>query len=113
MAQIQGQAQLRLETRGPPVEPIPREPWITSSEKMIKASLEKNKDEKFGMAVYRLTYGQTEAEWTAFVKKLDAHVSDWGKGQTGSSAIKPNLKLHWFDGNDLGIPENDIDAAKK
>jgi hypothetical protein len=65
------------------------------------------------MAVYRLTYGQTETEWAAFVKKLDAHVSDWGKGQTGSSAIKPYLKLHWFNGKDLGIPEGDIDAAKK
>jgi hypothetical protein len=112
MSQIQGQNQLRKEMRGPPIEPIPREPWITSTEKMIKTSLEKNKDEKFGMAVYRLTYGQTEAEWTAFVKKLDAHVSDWGRGQTGSSAIKPHLKLHWFDGKDLDIPENDTNAAK-
>ncbi|KAJ5771260.1 uncharacterized protein N7511_003311 [Penicillium nucicola] len=113
ISQIQGQNQLRIETRGPPIEPIPREPWITSSEKMIKSSLEKNKDEKLGMAVYRLTYEQSETEWAAFVKKLDAHVSDWGKGQTGSNAIRPNLKLHWFDGKDLGIAENDIDAAKK
>ncbi|KAJ5985830.1 hypothetical protein N7522_013026 [Penicillium canescens] len=113
MTQIQGQNQLRREMRGAPIEPIPREPWIPSAEKMIKASRETNSDAKFGMAVYRLTYGQTETEWAAFVKKLDAHVSDWGKGQTGSSAIKPHLKLYWFDGKDLGIPEDDIDAAKK
>ncbi|KAG0155022.1 hypothetical protein PDIDSM_595 [Penicillium digitatum] len=65
------------------------------------------------MAVYRLTYGQTDSEWTEFVDKVEAHVSDWDKGHAGSSAIKENLTLYWLDGTKLGISEGDVDASKE
>jgi hypothetical protein len=128
-SQIEAQNQVRREMRGAPIEPIPREPWISSFASRIESRTEEGTEEgeekreeeaeekkgegKYGLAVYRLTYGQTESEWNSFVHKLEAHVSDWGKGQTGSSAIKAHLKLHWFDGKELDIAEGDIEAAKQ
>jgi hypothetical protein len=109
--QIEAQNQTREETRGAPIEPIPREPWITSCMKKIESTT--NKAGGWTMAIYRLTYGQSESEWKAFLEKLEAHISDWGKGQTGSSALKPYLKLQWLDGEALGISEGDIDATKR
>ncbi|KAJ5382571.1 hypothetical protein N7517_000482 [Penicillium concentricum] len=113
LSQIQGQNKLRKEVRGAPLEPVPREPWIAATASNIEFEKKKGKEEKYGLAVYRLTYGQTESEWTEFVRKVEAHVSDWGKGQTGSSSIKEHLKLRWLDGKGLGIAEGDVDAAKE
>ncbi|KAL3446950.1 hypothetical protein BJX65DRAFT_107177 [Aspergillus insuetus] len=110
--QIECQNQVRREVRGDPVEPIPREPWIVRDvTRMERPHNEKKK--AIGFVIYRLTYGQSEAEWAAFRKKLDEHMSDWGRGQTGSSALKPYQKLHWRDGMELGIAEGDISAARK
>lgn len=111
--QIEAQNTLRREIRGAPIEPVPREPWIVSCASRMESGTNTETEKKYGLAVYRLTYGQPESEWTAFVDKVEAHVSDWGKGQTGSSIIKEQLKLHWLDGKDLGIPEGDIEAAKR
>ncbi|KAJ5826914.1 Major facilitator superfamily domain general substrate transporter [Penicillium robsamsonii] len=112
-SQNQGQNQLRKEVRGAPLEPVPREPWIAATASNIESGKKKGKKEKYGLAVYRLTYGQTESEWTGFVRKVEAHVSNWGKGQTGSILVKEHLKLHWLDGEKLGISEGDVDAAKE
>ncbi|KAJ5793803.1 hypothetical protein N7457_000402 [Penicillium paradoxum] len=110
--QNEAQNQTRREMRGAPIEPIPREPWIAECASNMKSAADAETEQNFGMCVYRLTYGQTESEWAAFVQKVEAHVSDWGKGQTGSSTIKTQLKLHWLDGQELGIPEGNIEAAK-
>ncbi|KAL2847605.1 hypothetical protein BJX68DRAFT_239393 [Aspergillus pseudodeflectus] len=109
--QIECQNRVRREVRGEPVEPIPREPWIVQDLRRLERP--DNEQKAIGFVIYRLTYGQSEAEWAAFRKKLDEHMADWGRGQTGSSALKPFLKLHWRDGKELGIPEDDIVAARK
>lgn len=90
-----------------------QEPWITASLSRIQNASKRNEVEIHGLVVYRLTYGQTETEWMGFVEKLEAHISGWDEGQTGSDAIKPHLRLQWLDGNELGIPEGDIEAAKR
>ncbi|KAB8204511.1 hypothetical protein BDV34DRAFT_115689 [Aspergillus parasiticus] len=111
LQQIESQNKVRRETRGEPIEPVPREPWISNS----LARLESSEDPvgAFGLAIYRLTYKRNETEWAEFLQKFETHAADWGRGQTGSNAIKPSLKLHWLDGKALGIPEGDLDAAKK
>ncbi|KAJ5994618.1 hypothetical protein N7451_010342, partial [Penicillium sp. IBT 35674x] len=60
------------------------EPWIASKLYLIESAEEK---EDSGLAIYRLTYGQTDSEWLEFVQKLEAHISDWGMGQM---AVKPS-----------------------
>ncbi|KAE8138190.1 hypothetical protein BDV38DRAFT_292376 [Aspergillus pseudotamarii] len=112
LQQIESQNKVRRETRGEPIEPVPREPWIMKSLARAETS-ENNPVGGFGLAIYRLTYKQNESEWAEFLQKFEAHTADWGRGQTGSNAIKPLLKLHWLDGKALGIPEGDLDAAKK
>ncbi|KAL3460884.1 hypothetical protein BJX64DRAFT_174006 [Aspergillus heterothallicus] len=109
--QINCQGRVRRELRGSPIEPIPKEPWITHELQEIE-TVETAKV-GHGFVIYRLTYGQSDEEWTAFRGKLEAHLLDWGMGQTGSSKLKPHLKLHWRDGSELGIPEGSIDAARK
>ncbi|KAJ5183837.1 hypothetical protein N7492_001453 [Penicillium capsulatum] len=113
MQQIESQDQVRRETRGAPIEPLPQERWITACMSAIRNKRRHKKVEGYGLAIYRLTYNQSESEWTEFLQKLEAHISDWGTGQTGSDAIKPHLKLQWLDGNKLGIAQDDIAGAKK
>ncbi|KAL4807914.1 hypothetical protein BDV18DRAFT_109861 [Aspergillus unguis] len=114
MIQIRAQRQIRDQMRGVPADlasPGPQEPWIRDTIRNME--FEENEIKASGLVVYRLTYGQTEAEWTAFRQKIDAHISNWGGGHTGSEDLKPYLKLHWRDGQALGIAEGDIEAAKK
>ncbi|KAH8705377.1 hypothetical protein BGW36DRAFT_367440 [Talaromyces proteolyticus] len=114
MGQIDAQKQVRKELRGDSTDSILQEHWITHRLDTIRYAEEKNNSLKdCGLVIYRLTYGQSETEWAEFVQKLEAHVSGWEKGEKGSDAIKPHLKLHWIDGKELGLAEGDIEAAKK
>lgn len=109
--QINSQSLLRREVRGDPIEPLPEEPWILRDVWPIEKF--GREIQSYGLTIYRLSYQQSEAEWAAFREKLEAHIADWGQGQTGSESLKPYLKLHWRDGKALGIPEGDIEAANK
>ncbi|KAH8424957.1 uncharacterized protein LDX57_002703 [Aspergillus melleus] len=111
MDQIECQNRLRREIRGEAVI-MPKEPWITSALQKLEKKPEPL-HESDGLVIYRITYGQTDEEWSGFLQKFEAHVDDWGRGHTGSSFMKPYLKLHWFDGELLGIPEGDVMAARK
>lgn len=113
MDQLEAQNQVRRELRGDSNESISQESWMTFPLGVIRRTKEKNEPKDCGLAIYRLTHGQSESEWTEFVKKLEAHISNWGAGQAGSDLLKPHLKLHWIDGKELGFAENDISAAKK
>ncbi|KAL2807844.1 hypothetical protein BJX63DRAFT_57568 [Aspergillus granulosus] len=105
LLQIECQNRVRREVRGEPIEPIPREPWIVQE---LRRREQQDSDKKgCGFVIYRLTYGQSDADWAVFKRKLDVHMSEWGRGQTGSSALKPHLKLLWRDGKELGIAEGD------
>ncbi|KAJ5784236.1 uncharacterized protein N7503_009448 [Penicillium pulvis] len=70
---------------------LQRRVMITSNLILIVSAQEK---EDSGLAICRLTYGQSDSEWLEFVQKLEAHISDWGMGQTGSEAIKPHFEFH-------------------
>ncbi|KAJ5646997.1 hypothetical protein N7490_003369 [Penicillium lividum] len=107
VAQVEAQDEVRKEMRGA-MGSLPREPWITSC-----LPGDTKKKSEFGLTIYRLTYGQSEAEWMDFVQKLEAHISDWGDGQTGSHLLKPHLHLCWVDGKEHDIAEGDIEAAKR
>ncbi|PKY08655.1 hypothetical protein P168DRAFT_263040 [Aspergillus campestris IBT 28561] len=108
--QTEAQWLVRLETRGEPLSTMPKEPWIMQELYMTENSPSHSSR---GLAIYKLTYQQSEAEWAAFVKKVEAHVSNWGRGQTGSGQLKGHLKLHWLDGQALNVPEGDVEAAKQ
>ena len=103
---------LRTEMRGEPV-PLPEEGWITRALKSKELKCEAEAARELGFDIYRLTYGSTDEEWTNFVQKVEEHVANWGEGVSGADNIKCLLKLRWHDGRELGIPEGDIEVAKK
>ena len=103
---------LREEMRGESVR-LPEENWITRTLRWKDLMGNKGVVPEFGFDVYRLTYGSTEGEWTDFVQKVEEYVSNWGEGVSGADKIRSLLKLRWRDGKELGIPEGDIEAAKK
>ncbi|KAL4924970.1 uncharacterized protein BDV17DRAFT_294917 [Aspergillus undulatus] len=113
MEQIEAQIKVRKELRGDDWDSEIQEPWITRLLSSMDNEEDENMPKDSGLVIYRLTYAQSEPEWGGFVRKLEEHMSDWGDGQTGSDAIKPFLKLHWIDGQELGLVEDDIEAAKE
>lgn len=113
MDQIDAQRQVRRELRGNSLDLTLQEPWISSKLFLLKQMKEKGSPMQFGFVIYRLTYGQSDSEWLDFTSRMEKHILDWGAGQGGSDAIKPYLKLHWVDGRETGIEENDIEAAKR
>lgn len=111
--QVDAQRQTRRELRGNSLDSTMQEPWITCKRDSFKQLETKGLPKESGLAIYRMTHGQSEPEWLEFVNKLEEHTSDWGAGQDGSDSIKPYLKLHWLDGKELGFAQNDIEAAKQ
>ncbi|KAL4790530.1 hypothetical protein BDV19DRAFT_382282 [Aspergillus venezuelensis] len=114
MEQVEAQREVRKELRGEEWDKEIRETWISA----ILKGVEKGDDEEVkameeGFAIYRLTYEQGVDEWRHFVKRLEEDINSWGRGQPGSEEVKPYLKLHWVDGQEVGIAEGDIEAAKE
>ncbi|KAF2708476.1 hypothetical protein K504DRAFT_468808 [Pleomassaria siparia CBS 279.74] len=106
--QREAQNDLRLDLRKKPAKLSPAG-WISS----LRQKMARVDDKRWGFAIYRLTYTQTEEEWTDFLKRLEDGLADWGEGLDGASEIKEFASLQWFNGKELGIAEGDFNAAKK
>ncbi|KAL4953190.1 hypothetical protein BDW69DRAFT_9077 [Aspergillus filifer] len=115
MEQVEAQREVRKELRGQSWDKEIRETWISAILKGVEKGDddEEGKAMEEGFAIYRLTYGQEDNEWRDFVKRLEGDISSWGRGQSGSEEVKTFLKLHWVDGQEVGIAENDIQAARE
>ncbi|KAL4964046.1 uncharacterized protein BDV14DRAFT_201297 [Aspergillus stella-maris] len=115
MDQVEAQREVRKELRGEDWDKEIRETWISAILKGVEqgGDDEEGKVMEEGFAIYRLTYGQGEDEWSDFVKRLEGDINTWGRGQPGSEEVKPFLKLYWVDGQEVDIAENDIEAARE
>ena len=113
LTQKQAQAQARVELRGEP-QPLPKEAWV--EEVFYESDNHNPKNNTLspqGYVIYRLTHQQTEEEWELFKRRFDDDIYGWGDGILGAADIKDLLTLSWVDGSDLGIAENDFEAAKR
>jgi hypothetical protein len=109
-AQTEAQNELRIETRGMP-DSMPPAGWISD---IIRSRGESaNPIGPRGFVAYRLSYRQSDEEWAAFLRKLEADLADWGDGIDGAEDIQASLKLQWLDGKELGIADGDVEAAKR
>jgi hypothetical protein len=106
--QRDAQDDVRMEMRGEPMS-LPPVNWIFK----LKHKLGLEEDKKWGFSAYRITYNQSEEDWAAFLKKLEADLNDWGEGEDGAEDVKKKARLEWYDGKELGIAEGDIEGAKK
>ncbi|KAL4879942.1 hypothetical protein BJY04DRAFT_219747 [Aspergillus karnatakaensis] len=120
LEQVDAQIEARNHLRGDGWGEDFQEPWISRFMHLIQEEEGEhgNDDDGYspndsGFVVYRLTYEQSEAEWADFLQVLQTHIFDWGSGQTGTELVKPYLKLHWIDGQAIGLAEGDIEGAKE
>jgi hypothetical protein len=109
ITQIQTHGDLRRWMRGEPT-PLPMDRWISDTLRLQELG---NDDDQLRFDVYRLTYRQTDEEWRSFVQKFETDAANWGEGVAGADRVRGLLKLRWLDGKELGIPEGDINAAKR
>jgi hypothetical protein len=69
--------------------------------------------QKYGFVVYMLSYKE-ETDWLSVKSMIEADIGDWGEGVAGvDDDIRGNAKLQWMNGKDLGIPEGDVEAARR
>lgn len=107
----------RLALRGE-LKPSSQEYWITILKDRLDFYLENKQGadreaHRWGFVVYRLTYEQTEEEWTTFMDKFHKDVSRSGEWIAGADTIMSRAGLTFIDGRDVGIAEGDIEAAKR
>ncbi|KAJ4235474.1 hypothetical protein NW757_013515 [Fusarium falciforme] len=106
-SQLDAQAQSRRELRGEPQE-LDLDPWLD----LTKADLGYG-NRRCGFVAYRLCHSHTSEAWNDFKAKFESDISDWGRDVKGIDDVRAACKIHWLDGQELEIPDRDIEAAKK
>jgi hypothetical protein len=81
------------------------EPWILNTKRMPAT-------ERFGFVAYRVYYKDSDQEWAAFLRKLNAGMGTWS-GIAGSDDVKERATLHWIDRRRENIPEGDLEAVRR
>ncbi|KAI8673236.1 hypothetical protein NCS55_00642800 [Fusarium keratoplasticum] len=106
-SQLDAQAQCRRELRGEPQE-LDLDPWLDLTKTYLGYG-----HRRCGFVAYRLCHSHTLEAWNDFKAKFESDIFDWGRDVKGIDDVRAACKIHWLDGQELGIPEGDIEAAKK
>jgi hypothetical protein len=85
--------------------PLGVESWVQA--------LADDKVEKFGFVVYRNTDSPNKEAWDTFIANLEAGLSSGWEGVLDPGNSKRKATLHWIDGKEEGIPEDDIAAIRQ
>ncbi|RKL31590.1 hypothetical protein BFJ72_g10994 [Fusarium proliferatum] len=104
ISQIDAQSMAREELRGLPNYPDFL-PWIEYARRRSNRNL--------GFVAYRLCHEYSPEKWDLFKVKFEADISDWGRGTVGINDVRKACKIHWIDGKEKDIADDDIEAAKK
>ncbi|KAF2732236.1 hypothetical protein EJ04DRAFT_525488 [Polyplosphaeria fusca] len=110
-----GRAAIRKQLHGEPTKPG-EEHWISILRSRIDWFLKHGGDperQTWGFVCYRLTYSQSPDEWARFKEKLEADFLKSGEWVEGADHVKATGGLQWVDGQELGIAEGDVAAAKR
>ncbi|KAL2687933.1 hypothetical protein Neosp_005503 [[Neocosmospora] mangrovei] len=106
-SQLDAQAQCRRELRGVPEE-LDLDPWLDLTKTYLGHG-----NWGCGFVAYRLCHSHTSEAWNDFEAKFESDISDWGRDVKGINDVRAACKIHWLDGQELEIPDGDIEAAKK
>ncbi|CAI6342038.1 unnamed protein product [Periconia digitata] len=106
------------QTRPEPNQNLGEEFWITclksTSRWNFAYNLPHNHPARWGFVCYRLTYKQTDAEWSQFMHKLNQQLGKRGPyGIDSSKELDNHPRLLMIDGRDEGIAEGDTAAARE
>ncbi|KAF2675840.1 hypothetical protein K458DRAFT_437681 [Lentithecium fluviatile CBS 122367] len=105
---------LRRELRGE-AKTLGREHWIAILHSRTEWSLARGgpRDQRWGFVVYMLTHTPSESEWETFKVKLYEDFARSGQWVDGFEEVKARMDLQWVDAKEVGIPHDDVDAAKR
>ncbi|KAF1979149.1 hypothetical protein BU23DRAFT_563379 [Bimuria novae-zelandiae CBS 107.79] len=109
-----GHDAVRLIHRGE-LKVLQREPWIS----IIHSRAEWSRthggppDRKSGFAGYMLTHKPTQEGWETFLSKLYADLDQSGQGVEGYDTVEQSMDIHWIHGENHGIPQDDVEAARR
>ncbi|KAI8671973.1 hypothetical protein NCS56_00659500 [Fusarium sp. Ph1] len=106
-SQLDAQAQSRRELRGEPQE-LELDPWLDLTKTYLGYG-----NRRCGFVAYRLCHSHTSEAWNDFKAKFESDISDWGRDVKVIDDVRAACKIHWLDGQELEIPDGDIEAAKK
>jgi hypothetical protein len=101
--------EVRRQVRGVDMGRHGPEMWI----KTVESDMHHTGANHWGFVAYRLCYKETDEEWTSFVQTLESDMNGWGEWIDGVEEIKAKAIVHWLDGQKLGIPPGDVQAAKR
>jgi hypothetical protein len=91
----------------PEIENPPKmgmEPWVRS--------LGSETTDKFGFLVYRLSYSESDEEWTSTKDKITKWIENGWEGVVGSETVKSKAVLRWMDGRKVKIEDGDLEGAR-
>ncbi|KAI1841577.1 hypothetical protein JX266_012230 [Neoarthrinium moseri] len=106
--QLEAYRDARMELRGEPA-PLRMEHWVAK----IKAKIDDGADQAWGFVGYRLSYRHSPEQWKNFLDAFKKDVQPWEHGSTGALWIKRLCRMRWLDGQELGIPDGDVEAARR
>ncbi|CAI7659158.1 unnamed protein product [Penicillium glandicola] len=114
---VQDELREKIRGRTPSPQP-PAQPWIQQLLRAQEASLSLDPSERedygFGLAIYRAAHNVSDEKWERLQRDVESHFSTWSEGVQRADELKPLLKLHWFDGKELGFDAtNPVSAAKR
>ncbi|KAK6596850.1 hypothetical protein H4I96_09502 [Botrytis cinerea] len=69
--------------------------------------------DKFGYVIYKMSKGQNEEEWKSFLDRLEVGLDSGWEDMVGVENVRQKVTLHWIDGPDESIFEDDFADARE
>ncbi|KAF7890521.1 hypothetical protein EAF00_008836 [Botryotinia globosa] len=69
--------------------------------------------DKFGYIIYKMSTGQNEKEWKNFLARLEVGLDSGWEGMIGIENVRQKSTLHWIEGVDESIFEDDFADARE
>lgn len=102
-------AQGRRELRGEVAVAETEEPmWVAALKELLQ------RHSSWGFVGYRLYHdGISDAEWTSFVERFEQDIMLSLSAAGVDEEVRARAKMRWIDGQECGIAEGDVDAARR
>ncbi|KAF7936971.1 hypothetical protein BELL_0320g00150 [Botrytis elliptica] len=69
--------------------------------------------DKFGYVIYKMSKGENEKQWKNFLARLEVGLDSGWEGMMGVDNVRQKVTLHWIEGLDESIFEDDFADARE